>query len=308
METAQLKAILEAILFVSPEPLPVQDLKSLVNRETGEESGENKTEGEPSGEEPPFGNQPCVMPDTEAASPEEAEAEPLAQLQSQQALMDQAVTRGYVQEVLREMAEEYEGNPARGFQLVEVAGGFQMRTKRGFASYVAQLSKVARPRLTSPSMETLAIVAYRQPIARSAIEQVRGVDSGGVLKTLLERDLIRLVGRSDEPGRPLLYGTTKTFLEVFSLKTLSDLPDLKDFESLDPTATAGSGAEKGESPEPLSLVDDSARFDDTTSPLIDELDESLQDLKKLETQIFSNEGEERAAEPENEPKGERPPE
>lgn len=287
MERAELKAILEAILFVSPEPLSVQDLKSLVNRE----SGEKKPEEEKGGEEGPVGNQPCVMP--------EAEIAPIDQLKTQQAVMDQAITRGEVQEVLREMGEECEGNPARGFQLVEVAGGFQLRTKKVFAPYIAQLSKVARPRLTSPSMETLAIVAYRQPITRSAIEQVRGVDSGGVLKTLLERDFVRLVGRSEEPGRPLLYGTTKTFLETFSLKALSDLPDLKDFESLEPTATVTGGGEKGEASEPLSLVDEGTPFDDSTSPLIDELDESLQDLKKLESEIFSDKTEDATAEPEN---------
>jgi hypothetical protein len=87
-------------------------------------------------------------------------------------------------------------------------------------------------RLTLPALETLAIAAYRQPIQRSEVEKIRGVDSGGVLKTLLERRLLRIVGRSSEPGQPLLYGTTQAFLEVFNLSTLKELPTLKDLDDL----------------------------------------------------------------------------
>jgi segregation and condensation protein B len=87
-------------------------------------------------------------------------------------------------------------------------------------------------RLSPPALETLAIVAYRQPIMRSEVEKIRGVDSGGVLKTLLERRLLRIVGRSQEPGQPLLYGTTKEFLEIFNLNTLKELPTLKDIDEL----------------------------------------------------------------------------
>jgi len=86
--------------------------------------------------------------------------------------------------------------------------------------------------LSRPALETLAIVAYKQPIVRADVEKIRGVDSGGVLRTLLERKLIRILGKKDVPGKPLVYGTSKQFLEMFGLKDLSSLPTLKDLEGL----------------------------------------------------------------------------
>jgi segregation and condensation protein B len=114
--------------------------------------------------------------------------------------------------------------------LVEVAGGYQFRTKPSWAGWVSRLKKVKAVKLSQAALETLAIVAYRQPIIRPAIEEIRGVDSGSVLHTLLEKGLIKMMGRKDLPGRPIVYGTTKTFLELFSLNTLSDLPSLKEIQ------------------------------------------------------------------------------
>lgn len=121
----------------------------------------------------------------------------------------------------------------RGFFLQEVAGGYQFRTRPHYASWVKRLKKAKPFRLTQPTLETLAIIAYRQPIIRAEIEKIRGVDSGGVIKTLLERGLIKIMGRKNIPGRPFLLGTASRFLEVFGLEKLSDLPSLKEFAELD---------------------------------------------------------------------------
>ena len=121
----------------------------------------------------------------------------------------------------------------RGFFLQEVAGGYQFRTRPNYAGWVKKLKKTKQFRPTQSTMETLAIIAYKQPLIRAEIEKIRGVDSGGIVKNLLERNIIKIVGRKNIPGRPFLLGTTKKFLEVFGLEKLSDLPSLKDFENLD---------------------------------------------------------------------------
>lgn len=118
----------------------------------------------------------------------------------------------------------------RGLELMEVAGGYQFRTKPQWAQWVNRLKKAKPVKLSQSALETLAIIAYRQPVIRPTIEMIRGVDSGWVIRSLLEKGLIRIVGRKEIPGRPLIYGTTKTFLELFNLNTLSDLPTLKEVE------------------------------------------------------------------------------
>jgi segregation and condensation protein B len=120
----------------------------------------------------------------------------------------------------------------RGVVLYEVAGGYQFRTPSESAKYVAKLFEGRPQKLTRAALETMAIIAYRQPIVRAEIEKIRGVDTGGVIKTLLDRELIRIVSRQDTPGRPALYGTTSKFLEFFGLKSLSDMPDLKEMKEL----------------------------------------------------------------------------
>jgi len=111
------------------------------------------------------------------------------------------------------------------FRVTEVGGGFQLRTRPGFESWIARLAKDPNQvRLSPPALETLTVIAYRQPILRAEIESIRGVQCGEVIRQLLERGLIRIVGRSDELGRPYLYGTGPQFLEVFGLRGLDDLP------------------------------------------------------------------------------------
>jgi len=122
--------------------------------------------------------------------------------------------------------------PHGGIELVEVGGGWRLRTPPALAPMVRRLWPDRAARLSGAGLEVLSIVAYRQPCTRLEIEDVRGVDCGGVLRTLLERRLVRIVGKKDEPGRPLLYGTTPEFLETFSLPNLRSMPTLRDLESL----------------------------------------------------------------------------
>lgn len=128
---------------------------------------------------------------------------------------------------------EYHRNRAGGFELIEVAGGWQFRTRPTFQSYITRHIKTKSSKFSQSSLETLAIIAYRQPITRAEIEHLRGVDCGGVLKALLEKKLVRILGKKDIPGRPLIYGTSKEFLEIFGLKDLKGLPTLKEIQALD---------------------------------------------------------------------------
>jgi segregation and condensation protein B len=121
---------------------------------------------------------------------------------------------------------------ARGIQLHQVAGGYQFRSAPQNANWVQKLLAQKPVRLSRALLETLAIVSYRQPITRPEIDDIRGVDSGGTLKTLMERSLVRILGKKEEPGRPILYGTTKEFLEFFNLRDLKDLPTLREFHEL----------------------------------------------------------------------------
>jgi len=141
------------------------------------------------------------------------------------------VSKKDIQRLLSELKADYEGGQ-RGFILVEVAEGFQFRTRPEHAEWIKRLKKTKPLALSQAALETLAIVAYKQPLVRAEVEKIRGVDSGGVLRTLLERKLIRILGKKDVPGRPLVYGTSKQFLEMFGLKDLSSLPTLKDVEGL----------------------------------------------------------------------------
>lgn len=131
-----------------------------------------------------------------------------------------------------ELSQDYEQG-RRGMRIVEVAEGFQMVTDPALASYVGRINRRVRAiRLTKPSLETLAIIAYRQPATRVEIERIRGVDVGGVLETLLRMSMIRIAGRKEVVGRPLLYGTTREFMEHFGLKDMGDLPSLEELQGV----------------------------------------------------------------------------
>jgi segregation and condensation protein B len=133
--------------------------------------------------------------------------------------------------LLQELQNDLEA-PSRGLQLVEVAGGFQLRTAKVNADWVKKFLGGRPARMGRATLETLAIIAYRQPITKAEIESIRGVDVDGVITTLLERNLIRAVARKDVPGRPFLYGTTAEFLQLFNLKDLTELPTLKETDEI----------------------------------------------------------------------------
>jgi segregation and condensation protein B len=145
-------------------------------------------------------------------------------------IIEEADTKA-IRATLEGLLDEF-SNPGRGFQLHEVAGGYQFRTHPECQAYIRRMLKPAPSRLSRAALETLAIIAYKQPIIRSDIEHIRGVDSGGVLRLLMEKKLVRVLGRREIPGRPLIYATTKHFLEVFDLKNLKDLPTPKEIEEL----------------------------------------------------------------------------
>ena len=147
------------------------------------------------------------------------------------AVISEASTATVVK-TLRELQSTCE-REQRGMQLVEIAGGWQMVTRPEHGSWIRRLDKSkSAAKLSRSALETLAIIAYKQPIVRAEIEHIRGVETSGVLRTLLERKMVRIVGRKDVPGRPIMYGSTKFFLQHFGLKDLAELPPLREFKEL----------------------------------------------------------------------------
>ena len=152
-----------------------------------------------------------------------------------------------IRNALKVLLDEYESRKG-GFFLHEVAGGYQIRTRPEYTEWIKRLVKPNPRRISKAALETLAIIAYKQPVIRSDMEHIRGVDCGGVIRMLLERKLVRVLGRKKIPGRPLIYATTKQFLETFDLKDLKDLPTPKEIEEL-----TNSLSEKKEETSPDSL-------------------------------------------------------
>ena len=140
-----------------------------------------------------------------------------------------------IRQAIQELAQKYEGS---GFELKQVASGFRFQVRTDFETWVARLWEQKPPRYSRALMETLALIAYRQPITRGEIEDIRGVSvSSNIIKTLQEREWIRVVGHRDVPGKPALFGSTKQFLDHFGLKSLDELPtlsEIRDLENLEP--------------------------------------------------------------------------
>ena len=176
METAELKRILEAFLFVSPLPVQIAEVKEALG--IAEES--------------------------------------------------------LIKSAFDELKAKYESGDT-GLSIIEVANGYRLSTSPTVASYLKKWFKRQKPRLSRASLETLSIIAYKQPVTRSEVDAIRGVNVEGALGTLLDRGLIRIAGRRDTVGRPILYGTTRLFLEHFGLNTLRDLPILDEFSKFDLT-------------------------------------------------------------------------
>jgi segregation and condensation protein B len=174
IDVRELKAILEAVLFVSPEPVPVARLMSILG----------------------------------------------------------TVSKAEVVQALDILTHDLD-QEGRGIQLVQVAGGYRLVTKQEYGPWLKRMDKAkAAQKLSRSALESLAIIAYKQPLVRAEIEEIRGVETSGVLRTLCERKLVRIVGRKDVPGRPIMYGTTKFFLEHFGLQDLTQLPPLREFKEL----------------------------------------------------------------------------
>lgn len=160
-----------------------------------------------------------------------------------------------VHNAMRALQHDYDQD-GRGLHIVEVAGGFSMVTRPDCAPWITRLHKVkASAKVSRSALETLAIIAYKQPMVRADIEQIRGVETSGVLRTLLDQKLIRMVGRKDIPGRPIMYGTSKIFLQRFGLRDLRDLPPLREFKDL------GAGE-----PQDLFSDDTMAMFEESNPP------------------------------------------
>jgi len=195
-----------------------------------------------------------------------------------------------VQLALRQLSHD---TASRGVVLGQVAGGFRLRTHPNNARWVQKLLAGKPARLSRSQLEALAVVAYRQPITKAEIDNVRGVDCGAVLRVLLERDLVRIVGRKEEPGRPHLYGTTVDFLEFFNLRSLRDMPDLHEFRELTDESRETLRDELGEETEELEsevLGQEVLHFDDAG-----ESKDEVVPAAKAETEA--------EAEPEPEPEG-----
>ncbi|MBI2340657.1 MAG: SMC-Scp complex subunit ScpB [Deltaproteobacteria bacterium] len=273
MNKNELRAVVESLLFMSTEPLTVSDIKKIIDGV-----------GKPSDREKPADGAMPQMP-----SPEN---DAVAQLEQMKGKLEGEISKGEIKDCLMEIVGEYRQGTGRGFELVEVAKGFQFRTRPEVTPFVKALYKAAPNRLSAPGLETLAIAAYQQPVTRARVEEIRGVESGGVLRTLLERDLVRVVGRSEDPGRPILYGTTAAFLEIFGLHALSDLPTLKDLELIDQGApvSQGGSSEGDETAEGLFAEPSDSDFgaeDEGSHELIEDLENSLRGLRDLEKKIFT---------------------
>lgn len=172
------------------------------------------------------------------------------------------------------------------FEVVEIGGGYQFRTVSYYYPWVVQLFKEkASKRLSIQSLECLAIIAYKQPITKAEIESIRGVISDGAMKTLLEKRLITIAGRSEKPGRPLLYGTTKEFLAYFGINKISDLPQIEEFESIAKEKLGELTEEELKNQESLNKQENIL---ETESALEEQKDSKNQKLEKKESIVDEN--------------------
>lgn len=218
----QLSAIIEALLLASESPLGAEEIARLVRSRVAEAEDVHAREHED-------GNTPAPIPDWLTA---------LAATSAERVI---AAIDG--------LNADYESS-GRAFAILERAKGWKLYTRPQYGEFVRQLFPGRKPeRLSGPAMETLAIIAYRQPITKAAIEAVRGVSCDGMIQKLLDRDLIRIGGRAELPGRPLLYETTELFFEHFGIRTIDDLPNASELRRVKLPEPPGGNAESPESTE-----------------------------------------------------------
>ncbi len=276
MEQSQLKSFLESLIFVAEAPLKVSEMLSAISRYEKSSSAETSDSSD---------------------SISKNSQDPEAQLKAVAEKESEKISRSDLQKALQEISEEYLQNPSRGILLIEVANGWQFRTRPENAKLLQSFYDPKPTKISKPSLESLAIVAYRQPITRIEIDMIRGVDSGGVLKTLLEKNLVRIVGKKEEAGKPLLYGTTSAFLELFGLKGLQELPTLRELRELEEEFHK-KAAEEGVIVENVSEEEDlvssmstlaslSPVLDEEEEEVLGEIESSLKNLQKLEGDIFT---------------------
>ena len=180
---------------------------------------------------------------------------------------------------------------ARGFGLFEVAEGLTFRSNPRYADYLRETREQKPVRLSKPALETLAIIAYRQPVTKPEVDHIRGVDCGGTIRILLDRDLVRIVGKREEPGRPMLYGTTREFLSFFNLPSLNQLPSLREFSELTEESQEEIQQTLGPSLEDLSHKAKKLRLDE--EPAVAALDEAVVELDSTENKTrdaFASQG------------------
>jgi len=216
-------------------------------------------------------------------------AEPITKGAIALVLEPDGLTKSDIDIAIEEIIKKHNDDESSGFVLVEVAGGYQFRTKPANAAFLHRLNVPKPSRLSQAALETLAIVAYKQPIVRSELEEIRGVDSGGVLKTLLERNLIKIIGKRDEPGNPLIYATTNKFMELFNLGSLKELPTLREFEDLEREHYKGTDTEPSqEKPilEEICAAPFEQKWTAEDDVMISDLTDSIKNLRRLEKDIF----------------------
>lgn len=193
------------------------------------------------------------------------------------------------QEAVTNLRDRYQG-VNHGIEIVEVAKGLQLRTKPGRAALARKLAKVQTQRLSSGAMETLAIIAYRQPAMKDDIDKIRGVDSSYFIRGLLDRKLIEISGRSELPGRPCLYSTTREFLEVFGLKDLSAMPSLREIEQMIPSSQTGNPEDEDPRVKQMRQLVGQMNSDTSTSLIYDhrEDEQILQDIRSKVNSISTS--------------------
>lgn len=203
------------------------------------------------------------------------------------------ITREQAEGVVETLKTKYSG-PDFGFELREAHGGVHLVSKMAFAPYVQRFQMSKPFRLGRSAMETLSIIAYRQPITRAEIDQVRGIDSSHLLRTLVDRGMVRMAGKADVPGRPVQYGTTERFLEVVGLKNLADLPPLSELQQLqgdaeDPQAKLERGLDRFLKPDPADAIEQTEDDAEGLDFGLSEIDMLIQQAGKPAAEVFKSE-------------------
>ena len=198
---------------------------------------------------------------------------------------------GSLREAMKALTERWNGDEvaasSRGFRLVHVAEGYAFRSSPEFSDIVRAMREQRPMRLSKPAMEVLSIVAYRQPVTKGEVDFIRGVDCGGTLRILLDRGMIKVVGKREEPGRPLLYGTTREFLNFFNLPTLRALPSLREYRELN--ADSSDKLKEFDLEHGISeIAEEAAQLQLEEEPAVAELSDALEGLDKTEEQARSS--------------------